>query len=103
MKGEIEKTLPGGWPLRRLALLVAFVAVGGALLLGAWGLWHNGSPTDNALPAAQTTANEQQDVVIPGMPDCVPCVGPTPTLTSASIAPTMTVMPFASVFGLGWF
>src|SRR5438552_11597183 len=86
MKGEIGKTLPGGWPLRRLAVLVAFIVVGGWLLFGAWGLWHNGPPTDNALSAAQTTANEQQDVVIPGIPDCVPCVSPTPTDMSPSIA-----------------
>jgi hypothetical protein len=80
-------------------MLIAFIAAAIGLLFGAYRLGLFGTFLDRSLRTVQTVASEQQDVVIPGMPVCLPDT--TPTVAPAQAAPTS--QPLASVFGLAWF
>src|SRR6478609_8993722 len=99
MNSGTEKPVQGGWPLRRPVIVIAFMAAAIGLLFGAYRLGLFGSSIDKSIRAAQNTVSEQQDVVIPGMPVCLPDT--TPTTVPAQAAPTS--QPLTSVFGLAWF
>src|SRR5205814_2221079 len=87
--------------LRWLVLIAAFAMLAVGLLFGAYKLGMFGSLLDRSLRTAQTTVSEQQDMVIPGMPLCMP--GTDQSVPGGSPIASPTPGSLASVFGLAWF
>src|SRR3954471_16726738 len=99
MKSGTEKPMTGGWPLRGPVIVIAFVAAAVGVLFGAYRLGLLGTSIDKSIRAVENTVSEQQGVVIPGMPVCLPDT--TPTVVPIQAGPTS--QPLTSVFGLAWF